>query len=450
MSKLLIVGAGPAGIRAAQTLVQAGLHPVVVDEAPQAGGQVYRRPPTGMTRSARQRYGSEAGKAQALHACFDQMVADGQLTHLPRSSVTALHGAVAQVLTANGLRHLTYDRLVLTTGAMDRIWPVPGWQSAGVYSLGAMQIALKSQEVVLGTHLVLAGSGPLLTLVAAQLLKAGARLAAVLDTAPMRHQLRGGFGMALARPGVTLRGLALRARLGRLYHAGVRDLRIATDDRGPTAVTWRDGNGQHRQAKCDAVGLGWHLTAETHLADLAGARFEWSDLWSQWLPCTDAYGRIDDGVYLAGDGLRILGADGAEIAGRLAAMACLQDLGRTTDPAHNDLRRLHRMQRFATGVAQAFPWPNHQAATLPDALVLCRCEGVTAKDIRTAAAQVGPDINRVKSQCRIGMGRCQGRYCQAAAAALIAQQTGTQPKQIGRLRAQPPIRPIPVSAALQD
>ena len=40
---VLIVGAGPAGICAAQTCVAAGLHPIVVDEASQAGGQIYRR-----------------------------------------------------------------------------------------------------------------------------------------------------------------------------------------------------------------------------------------------------------------------------------------------------------------------------------------------------------------------------------------------------------------------
>lgn len=78
---------------------------------------------------------------------------------------------------------------------------------------------------------------------------------------------------------------------------------------------------------CDMVGLGWHLRAETHLADLAGVSMAWDKVSHQWLPLTDAKGRAAAGVYLAGDGMRILGADAAEQAGKIAASACLQDLG---------------------------------------------------------------------------------------------------------------------------
>jgi hypothetical protein len=44
------------------------------------------------------------------------------------------------------------------------------------------------------------------------------------------------------------------------------------------------------------------------------------------------------------------------------------------------------------------------------------------------------------------MGRCQGRYCQLAGAELIAAASGIAPGAVGRLRAQPPVRPAPISA----
>ena len=190
VTRVLIIGAGPAGIRAAETCVKAGLHPVVVDEAKQAGGQIYRRPSIETTNGAKDRYGPEATKAVALHRCFDRMVAKGQLTHLSDSTVTSIGQNTAQILTGGGMQCLRFERLILATGAGDRLLPIPGWQSAGVYSLGAMQIALKTQEVALGRRLVLAGTGPLLTLVAAQLITKGVDVLAVLDTAPMRQQLR--------------------------------------------------------------------------------------------------------------------------------------------------------------------------------------------------------------------------------------------------------------------
>ncbi|WP_029350259.1 FAD/NAD(P)-binding oxidoreductase [Bosea sp. 117] len=447
--RVVIVGAGPAGIRAAEVLVAAGLRPTVIDEGARAGGQIYRRPPVGFTRTPKQLYGSEAAKAKALHDIFDRVSAEGRLIHRPRSSVIAVRDGVLHVLEDAALRQLPYDRLILATGASDRVAPIPGWQNPGVYSLGAAQIALKAQGVALGRRVLLAGSGPLLTLVGTQLLKAGADVAAVLDTSAWRRQMSGISGLA-ARPVFALRGLAMRARLGGRYRAGVVLEGIEADASGPVAVHWRDAGGRNRRTECDTVALGWHLRAETHLADLAGCSFAYDPDWSQWLPRTDPMGRAGNGVYLAGDGLRLLGSDGAERAGRLAAAACLTDLGLPTVSVAADLRRLARLDRFARGLARAFPWPAAMVRALPDETVLCRCEGVSVGELRQSVAFGGAEANRAKSLSRVGMGRCQGRYCQLAGAELIAAQAGCAPGEVGRLRGQAPVRPLPVGACLHE
>jgi hypothetical protein len=289
-----------------------------------------------------------------------------------------------------------------------------------------------------------------LTLVALQLLRAGARVEAVLDTAPLAAQVAGGVGMALARPMVTARGAMMRAGIRRVYHAGVRLTEIETDGSGPTGIRWQDRAGRARHSSCDAVALGWHLRAETNLADLAGVTLHWDARFHQWLPQTDAYGRAADGVYLAGDGLRILGADGAELAGKLAATACLHDLGRPAPEAAGDLRQLRRMERFATAMQRAFPWPAEMLRNLPDETILCRCEGIRAGELRAVLPLAGADANRGKALSRVGMGRCQGRYCQLAGAEVLAAQAGVSPAKIGRLRSQPPVRPSPIGALLTD
>ena len=447
--RIVIVGAGPAGTRAAAMLVEAGLHPVVIDEGQRAGGQIYRRPPVGFARTPEQLYGSEAAKARALHALFDRLAAEGRLTHCAASSVIAVHEGRLHVLGEGGVQMISYDRLILATGASDRVAPVPGWQSAGVYTLGAAQIALKAQGVALGQRIVLIGSGPLLTLVGAQLVKAEADVAAVLDTSPWRQQMRGLRGLA-ARPLVALRGLALRARLGDRYHAGVTLERIESDGKGVTAMRWRDAGGRERLTLCDTIGMGWHLRAETHLADLVGCSFTYDEQWRQWLPRTDRMGRAGNGIYLAGDGVRPLGADGAEIAGRLAAAACLADLGYPAPSDGADLRKLARLEHFARGLAIAFPWPDVMARALPDDAVVCRCENVTAGDVRQSVDFGGGEANRVKSLSRVGMGRCQGRYCQLAAVELVAAQAGCTPGAVGRFRGQAPVRPAPIGAFLRD
>jgi hypothetical protein len=44
------------------------------------------------------------------------------------------------------------------------------------------------------------------------------------------------------------------------------------------------------------------------------------------------------------------------------------------------------------------------------------------------------------------MGRCQGRMCGAAAARLLADAAQCDLRDVGRLRAQPPVKPVPVTA----
>ena len=90
---------------------------------------------------------------------------------------------------------------------------------------------------------------------------------------------------------------------------------------------------------------------ETQLADLAGCRFRFDALNRCWLPERDAAGRSSvRGVYLAGDGAGIAGADAAELAGRRAALALLEDLGiaHRTQRGQPDAASLEReLQRIA-------------------------------------------------------------------------------------------------------
>ena len=115
-----------------------------------------------------------------------------------------------------------------------------------------------------------------------------------------------------------------------------------------------------------------------------------------------------------------------------------------------DLRRLSRLARFSGGIWRAFPWPSEWIRRLPGDTVVCRCEGITADDLRDAVSHGGPEANRAKSLGRVGMGRCQGRFCQLAGAELVAAQPGLPPEPVGRLRDQPPVRPAPIAAMIAE
>jgi len=450
--RIVVVGAGPAGVRAAEAFVARGLRPVVIDEAPASGGQIYRRPPPGFTRPARALYGFEAARARRLHAAFDALA--GAVEYRPDTLAWNVAGGRAHVVHDGRHEAIAYDRLIIASGACDRVLPFPGWTLPGVFSLGGAQIALKHQGCAIGERVAFVGSGPLLYLVAWQYAKAGAGVALVLDGASSaaRRRMLAALPAAPARIAKGVWYLAgLRAR-GIPVISGARAVAARGDGRVTTLV-WRDGKGRERETACDAIATGHGLVPETRLAEIAGCPLAFDPGTRDWLPVTDGDGRTPvEGLYLAGDGAGIAGADAAEVAGELAALALLADCGFAVDRAR--LARLRRerarLDRFRRTMERAFPYPGDLAAALPDAALLCRCEAITAGALRAAASEADAgEINRAKALTRVGMGRCQGRLCGPAAREILAAARGVDLARVGRLRAQAPARPVPFATEPQ-
>ena len=442
----LVVGAGPAGIRAAQALVAAGLRPLVVDEAPACGGQIYRQRFVPDERNAKALYGSEARKAQALHRDFAELAR--HIDYWPQALLWNLREGAADIAVAGESRSIAYDGLILATGATDRILPIPGWTLPGVFTLGGAQVALKAQGCAIGQSVVFVGTGPLLYLVAWQYMKAGVAVAAVLDPAPFSAKFAMLRGLPLF-PAVVLRGLRFVAELrlrGVALHSGVEDVRIEGQG-AVTGIAWREG-GHERRLACDGVGYGLGLRSETQAADLAGCAFRFDERDRAWLPRRDASGRSNvPGVYLAGDGAGIAGADAAERAGERAALALCEDrrLAYSLERAAALESELARIDRFRDVLEAAFPFPAHWVAGIADETLLCRCEEISAGDARKAIDHFDiVELNRLKAVSRVGMGRCQARICGGAAAELLAAQTGRSLESVGRLRSQAPLKPLPL------
>lgn len=450
MAEIVIIGAGPAGINAAETLCANGLRPVLIDEGARAGGQGYRRPAEGLALDMNRLMGSEAGKYAALHRRFAAL--QPRVDYRPQTLVWAIDGNTLHLLHEGRAETLAFDKLLIASGAMDRVAPLPGWTLPGVFTLGGAQVALKDQGCLIGSRVAFLGASPLLALAARQYREMGADISVIADTTPLSAKVAA-LPALLRAPRTLLRGISY---MGASLRAGTQMLHgvtpVAVEGEGRVeALLLRDASGRERRFACDAIALGYGLKPETQLADLAGAQFAYDPDFRLHLPKIDGMGRARPGLYLAGDGVRIGGADAAEASGALAARAILTDLGQPQDVevVRRLAQQVERLRAFQRGLARAFAWPTAQIAALPDSATLCRCENVTVGEVRAAMSrELGPlEINRVKAMTRCGMGRCQGRVCGPALQEIVGATAGCDGTAAGRLRGQAPVKPIALAAA---
>lgn len=454
MIRIAIVGAGPAGISAASVLAGHGdINVTLFDEAPRPGGQIFRQPHAQMNADMKTILGPDLTKYQDFHRMAQETLP--RIDYRPDTAVWNLHEKSLQLISDNRLDEFPFDILLIATGATDRLLPVAGWNLPGVYALGGAQIILKEQGCLIGSNVVFCGSSPLLYLAAVQYQRAGGRVAAVLDTTPFLTKASAA-GRLMAQAKTFSAGLRLIAQLKRtgvpILNGVELDAFEGTDH--VQGVRFRTSKGQARTIDCDAVGLGFGLRAETQLAEIGGVKLSYDQTRRQWYPQHDREGRCGDDIYVAGDGARAGGADAALLSGKRAAWAILRDRGYDVSgdkEMAGDLRQLQKCYTFQDGIARAFSWPEKLVGQLDDDVVLCRCENVTVGQARASLRLNGgpSEANRAKAATRCGMGRCQGRFCGAALAELVNQETGNDgPRQ--RLRAQPPIKPLPLSAVAQE
>ena len=442
---LAIIGGGPAGLAAAATAAEAGLSVCVLDEQPRAGGQIYRD----VERAAGLR-GDILGRDYTRGAPLVAGLREDGITHLAGAVVWAIEDRFRISYTQSGAAaQIEAARLLLVTGALERPMPLPGWTLPGVMTAGAGQILLK-QSGILARRAVLVGSGPLLYLSAAQMVRAGTPPLAMVETQTrgdliraMRH-----IGGALRGWRYLLKGLGLLAEIARARvprYTGATDIAIEGRNRAE-AVTFTKGGRVHHIA-CETVFLHHGVVPNTQAARSLGIRHGWDERQSCFVPVLGDWGQSDvPGIFIAGDGAGISGATAAELAGRLAALKLAEDLGRLSvterDCQATPLRRALRRERAARPFLDTAYPPFAEAAAPADSTVICRCEEVTAGDIRSYAKLgcLGP--NQAKAFGRAGMGPCQGRYCGLTVTAVLAAANGKTPEQTGYYRIRPPLKPV--------
>jgi len=338
--------------------------------------------------------------------------------------------------------------VILATGAIERPFPIPGWTLPGVMSAGGAQILLKTAGVVPQGRTVLAGSGPLLWLLAWQYLRAGVAIEAMLDTTP-----RGRLSSALRHAPDFARSpyFAKGRELVRDVRRGVNVIEYVTalaieGDLAARAVQFTV-DGREYTIPIDQVMLHQGVVPDINLAQAAGCGLAWSPAQACFAPVVDAWGGTAvAGLYVAGDGAGIAGALAAVPRGRLAALAVANTLGRISHVARDSIARRDRDELAVAMRGRAFLevlYRPADALLLPEGPTLvCRCEEVAAQTVIDLARRGCAGPNQMKAYVRCGMGPCQGRFCGLTVNALIAREQQRDPADVGYYRLRFPVKPV--------
>lgn len=466
-TQVAVVGGGPAGLAAARAVAGLGIGVVLIDGGARLGGQYHRQAAPGVRdagRGAGRFVGSRAPSsrgADLIAAVEAAPVGVRSRTRVWQANRTD-DGTLLRLLGPDGVTdELLAESVVLAPGAIDRGLPFPGWDLPGVITPGGAQTLLKASGTLPGRRVLVAGTGPLLLAVAALLVDSGADVPAVLDATHRRRLVamvgpllcRGGRGhvgeaagymLALARHRVPIRsGWTVLAARG---EDRVEEAEIARVDRA-----WRPVIGTERTIAVDTICSGFGFTAMLELPLSLGCEVRPDPADGSLVVAVDAAGSSSvPGVYVAGEATGVGGAGLAETEGALAGIAAAAFRGAKLRAAV-EFRRRHLTRRraaqeqFAAALRRALRMPAGWSEGLDGRTLVCRCEEVSAGEIRAAVAELGAtDARSAKLLCRAGMGLCQGRVCGVTVAEIVARELGAEPDRRG-LADRPIVEPISIA-----
>ena len=459
-----IIGGGPAGLALAKELVRLapGTSIIIIDERKSLGGQYFKQ----------QQVKNPGRKIDAQFKEGADLIEE-----VRASGVRILNGVT--IWAAFDPDHLLgYDEshrykfvpkeLVIATGAYERGIPMPGWTLPGVMTTGAAQTLLRSYSVAPGTRVLIAGHGPLNLQMAAELVRHGSEVVALVEAGRIfaPSSILRTLVLGLISPSMALRGLGYlltvkRARVPYFSGAAVskfsstqiedqiEDQIEKKNERVATAtITSLHSSVEVSTLSVDAVAMGYGFIPSNEIARNLGAEHRIDPATRGLKTITKLDGATTrEHLWVIGDGRNINGAQVAKFRGHLLATSLASVL---TGKRHFLLSTWKKLLLGRQLLFQEFLWKIYKSPLILDQFTtrettICRCLSITKGEILDDLTSDMTTAGALKRVNRVGMGKCQGRYCSPFAQKIIEDATGLQPDAYSGFAPQVPIKPTTIA-----
>ncbi|MFO7716632.1 FAD-dependent oxidoreductase [Desulfosarcina sp.] len=296
---VLIIGGGPAGLSAAIELGKLGIETLIIDDKDRLGGKLVLQ--------THKFFGSVEDSHAGTRGFEIGTILEAQLRALPSvevwlssTAVGVFSDGIVGVVQHNVYRKIRPQKLLVTTGAREKMLSFPGNTLPGVYGAGAFQTLVNRDLVKSSERVLIVGGGNVGLIAGYHAIQAGIHVAALIEALPQV----GGYKVhadKLMRLGVpihtrhTVVAAHGQTHVNRVTIAGLDD-------------AWQIVPGSHKRLDVDTVLIAVGL-AEVNEFYLKAKQWEMD-------------------VYAAGDAQEIAEASAAMFTGRIEGLKIAKALGR--------------------------------------------------------------------------------------------------------------------------
>ena len=445
-SDLLIIGGGIGGLSAALAASNCGVNTILIDDREKLGGQFCKQPIIGENVT-----------------CDDQVILGKKLINkvinngvkvFTNSSVFAIFEN-KEILAIKDNELITFipKKIIFSTGAYERGYPVKGWTLPGVMTTGAMQGLLKGYNVLAGKKILMCGNGPFILHVAKELKKGGAIIVAISEKSskPNIFDYKIMFQLLLNSFKLFLKGIRylLFLKLNGIpiyYNHEISS--IEQNANGLTATIMNTGGNDHKSFEVDCICLGYGFNSSNNMLRYLNCRHDYNSE----LNCLVTF-RYDDfqttvkDIYAIGDCVKISGAQVAELEGNISGYNVAESLGYEIVPEYLKEKnlckiKLQKLEKFQNNLWKLYKSNNYNLANLNNEVEICRCEGIKYSTLNNALENGFTSMSELKLKTRVGMGPCQGRYCGQIVLDILKHNCGVQIKESDFFTSRIPFIPL--------